>query len=89
MPDLTQILGTVAGAMTTLAFVPQVIKVWRTRSVADISTSMYLIFITGLLMWIAYGWCIGSGPIIVANVITAILAGSVLLMKIKFRERIG
>ena len=88
MQDLTQTLGTIAGVMTTVAFVPQVIKVWQTKSVADISTSMYLIFITGLLMWIAYGWQIGSGPIIIANVVTSMLAGSVLLMKIKFQERV-
>lgn len=87
MSDPFQWLGSIAGAMTTFAFVPQVLRVWRRKSAADISASMYLIFATGLMLWIAYGWQIGSVPLIAANLVTLILAGSVVVMKMMFGER--
>ncbi len=70
--------------MTTIAFVPQVIKVWRSGSAADISTAMYVIFLSGLILWTIYGFCIESWPIVVANVITSVLAAAVLAMKMRF-----
>lgn len=85
MAESVQVLGTVAGVMTTVAFVPQVIKVWCSRSAADISASMYAFFLGGLFLWMAYGWCIGSWPILVANLVTAVLAGAIVVMKFKFR----
>lgn len=77
-------LGHLAGFCTTAAFLPQVLKVWRSRSVRDISLAMYALFVTGLLLWTAYGWVLGAWPIVVANGLTLLLAGSVLVMKLRF-----
>ena len=78
------LIGAVASALTTIAFVPQVWRVWKTRSARDLSLPMYLIFTTGVVLWFVYGLLLGSGPIIVGNAITLVLAGVVVAMKLKF-----
>lgn len=77
-------IGSVAASLTTTAFVPQVIQVWRTRHTQDISLGMYVIFTSGVALWAIYGWMIGSWPVIVANVLTLLLAGFVLSMKLRY-----
>jgi len=76
--------GSSAAALTTIAFIPQAWKVWRTRHTADISLGMYILFTLGVVLWLAYGIQIESWPIVIANSVTLLLAGSVLTMKIKF-----
>jgi MtN3 and saliva related transmembrane protein len=78
-------LGMLAGMLTTAAFVPQVIKTWRTRSTHDISLWMFTLFNIGLALWLAYGVRIGSWPIIVANTITLALALTILYLKIRYK----
>jgi MtN3 and saliva related transmembrane protein len=78
------LVGSVAAILTTIAFIPQVIKVWKTRSARDVSLGMYALFTTGVALWLAYGLMIGSGPVIVANAMTLLLAGAVLVMKLRF-----
>ena len=78
------LLGFVAGVLTTAAFVPQVLKIWKTRSARDISLAMYTVFTTGVVLWLVYGVALGSVPIIVANVFTLALALAVLLMKLRY-----
>jgi MtN3 and saliva related transmembrane protein len=68
------LLGLAAGTLTTMAFVPQVVKTWQSKSAADISFGMFLLFSLGLLLWLLYGLAIHSAPIIVANSVTLILA---------------
>jgi len=82
--DPVTLIGTLAGICTTLAFVPQVWQVYKSRSAKDISLGMYAIFISGVLMWLVYGVMIQAMPIIVANSVTLLLAGAVLLAKIRF-----
>jgi MtN3 and saliva related transmembrane protein len=82
-------LGFVAGACTTLAFLPQVLQVWRTRSAADISLGMYSIFLAGTILWLAYGISSGSAPLIVTNSVTLVLSGAVLTMKLRFARAPG
>lgn len=82
---LVTLLGLTAGALTTVAFVPQVIKTWKTKSAGDLSLGMYSIFCTGVLLWLLYGIIIGDIPIIVANVITLILALIILYFKIMYK----
>ena len=84
MNDFTNIVGFIAAIFTTFAFVPQVIKVWRTRSTADISLGMYSLFTLGVALWLAYGILLDAWPIILANIITLLLAGAVLVMKVIF-----
>jgi len=84
MNDFTNIVGFIAAIFTTFAFVPQVIKVWRTRSTVDISLGMYSLFTLGVALWLAYGILLDAWPIILANIVTLLLAGAVLVMKVKF-----
>ena len=78
------IIGSIAATLTTTAFIPQARQVWRTRHTADISLGMYALFTTGVALWLSYGLLLVAWPIIIANSITLLLAGSVLLMKIRF-----
>ena len=77
-------LGTVAGLCTTIAFLPQVVKVWRTRSARDISLGMYAILAIGIVFWLAYGWILGIWPVIVANAVTLLLVAVVIAMKLRW-----
>jgi len=83
---LIDVFGFAGATCTTVAFVPQVVRIWRTRSAADISAGMYLVFILGLMLWTAYGVLVVSWPIIVANILTMVLAGAVLWMKWRFHK---
>jgi MtN3 and saliva related transmembrane protein len=78
------LVGTAAGALSTIAFVPQVWRIWKTRSARDLSLPMYLIFTAGVALWFVYGLMLGAMPIIVCNGLTLLLAGTVLAMKLKF-----
>lgn len=80
----TELIGYLAAALTTVSFVPQVVQVWRSKHTQDISLGMYAIFTLGIAVWLAYGILLGSAPIIIANCITIVLAGSVLAMKLKY-----
>jgi MtN3 and saliva related transmembrane protein len=78
------LIGSLAATLTTLSFIPQVLQVYRTRHTHDISLGMYTAFTGGVALWLVYGILLGSWPIIIANSITLGLAGSVLIMKIRF-----
>lgn len=80
------LLGTVAGTLTTAAFVPQVLKTWKSRSADDVSLAMFLIFSAGVLLWLIYGMLIGAAPIIIANTVTLALALAILVMKLRFKK---
>ena len=77
-------IGSAAATLTTTAFIPQVWKIWHTRHTADISLGMYALFTLGVALWLIYGILLPSWPIVIANSITLLLAGAVLLMKLKF-----
>ena len=79
-------LGLVAAAFTTLAFLPQVLKVWRTKQAADLSLTTYGLFCMGIVLWLVYGLLIRDIPIIAANVVTLALAGSVLVLAFRYRR---
>lgn len=78
------IIGSVAATLTTTAFIPQAWQVWRTRHTADISLGMYALFTLGVALWLSYGILLTAWPIIIANSVTLLLAGTVLIMKLKF-----
>ena len=80
---MSDLIGMIAGTLTTIAFVPQVWRVWKTRSTRDISLGMYLVFTTGVVFWLAYGLILGAWPIIVANLVTLVLTGTVLALKLR------
>lgn len=82
--NLEMLIGVLAGILTTVAFVPQVLHVYKTRSAKDISFGMYAIFVSGVLLWLVYGWMIMALPVIIANAVTLVLAVAILVGKIKF-----
>lgn len=83
-PVAIKLLGFAAAMCTTLAFAPQVMKVWRTRSTADISLGMFLVLVFGIVLWLIYGLLSGDGPLIACNAVTLVLAGAILFMKLKY-----
>lgn len=78
------LIGAVAAVLTTVAFVPQVWRIWKTRSARDLSLPMYAIFTVGVALWFVYGLELGAWPIIACNGLTLLLAGTVLAMKLRF-----
>lgn len=80
-------IGSTAGALTTFAFLPQVIKVWRTRCADDLSFLTFAVFCLGVALWLVYGVLIASPPLIVTNAITFVLALALVAMKIAFTRR--
>jgi MtN3 and saliva related transmembrane protein len=84
--NLTDWLGYVAATLTTASFVPQAWLIFRTRNVSGISLAMYSAFTLGIALWLAYGVMLGAWPIIIANIITLVLATCILVMKIKHQK---
>lgn len=83
--EASNLLGLLAGTLTTASFLPQVIQTWRSRSAADISLVMFALFSLGVLLWIVYGFIVGALPVIVANVITLLLSMTILILKIRYK----
>ena len=82
--DITTALGLLAGTLTTIAFLPQVIRVWKSKSTKDLSLVMLGTFTTGVFCWLIYGLMIDSLPIILANAITFVLAGANVMLKLRY-----
>lgn len=80
------LLGLVAGALTTIAFIPQVVRTWKTKSAHDLSLGMYSILCTGVLLWLIYGVLIKDIPIILANAVTLSLALTILYFKLAYKD---
>jgi MtN3 and saliva related transmembrane protein len=78
------IIGYVAGTCTTLAFLPQVIRTWKTRSTEDISLGMFSLMVFGIGLWLFYGVVTDDGPLIIADGFSLFLAAMILLMKVRF-----
>lgn len=83
IPALTW-LGLCAACLTTVSFVPQVVRAWRTRSTKDISLTMFLAFASGTVLWIVYGFARGDAPVIAANVVTLALTCTILFFKLRY-----
>ena len=81
-----ELVGFAAAILTTCAFVPQVMMVWRQRGAPGISTGMYTMFIVGIALWLVYGLALRSWPMVIANGITLLLAVSILVMKLYFER---
>jgi MtN3 and saliva related transmembrane protein len=82
-----EVLGYVAATLTTASFLPQVLHTLRTRDVSGISLGMYSAFTAGIALWLAYGLALQAWPIVIANVVTLVLAGTILTMKIRLGRR--
>jgi MtN3 and saliva related transmembrane protein len=82
-----QLLGMTAGALTTAAFLPQVVKTWKTRSAKDLSLGMFSLFCLGVALWLVYGLMVKDLPVIAANLITLMLASILLFFKLRWRDQ--
>jgi len=83
--DYITIIGLMAAALTVVAFFPQLIKVWKTKSTKDISLGMFSIFCIGVFLWFVYGILMQDPPIIVANFLVFIQAFIILMFKVKYK----
>ncbi|WP_027572933.1 SemiSWEET transporter [Bradyrhizobium sp. WSM1743] len=83
-PLMIKLIGFAAATCTTVAYAPQAIKVWKTRSTGDISLGMFLVMVLGLALWLLYGLLSGDAPLVAANAITMLLAGGILVMKLRY-----
>jgi MtN3 and saliva related transmembrane protein len=85
MMDIITIVGLIAAAFTTVALLPQLIKVWKTKSTKDISTGMFTLFCVGVFLWFVYGFYLNDIPIVLANSLAFIQALIILLFKAKYK----
>ena len=82
--NLVTVIGFIAASLTTIAFLPQVIQIWKTKSTKDISLKMYVILCIGVFLWFIYGVMILSLPLIVANSIVLALSLIIVIFKVKY-----
>lgn len=78
------IIGYLAGFFILISIIPQIIKSWKTKSTKDLSLSRYLIYVSGVLLWLIYGIILKNGPMIIVNSINTILAISIIYLKLKY-----
>ena len=85
MIDFYEIIGLVAAVLTTISFLPQVFKTYKTKDTSGLSLTMYIVFFIGVILWTVYGIYINSLSVILANSITAILALYLIFMKLSYK----
>jgi len=83
---LINLTGSIAGILTTISFLPQVYKAWRSKRCDDLSYGMLLTFGMGVVMWLVYGLLVHAPPIVVANAVTLALILTLLSMKSRYRS---
>jgi MtN3 and saliva related transmembrane protein len=81
-----QIIGLIAAFCTTISFLPQVIKTWKSGSAKDLSLGMFSFFCAGVALWLVYGILTKDLPIIAANLLTLILSSTLLFFKLRWRN---
>ena len=83
---LVEVVGLVGATFTTLAFVPQVVKIWKNRSSNGVSLSMYVCMLVGIIIWLAYGILINSIAVIAANILSGVLQVVIIFLTLKNRK---
>ena len=82
--NATTALGMIAATLTTCSFVPQLTKVWRTKSAEDLSYGMFAVFSLGIVLWLVYGMLQRDIPLIAANAVTLVLSVAILVLKLRY-----
>ncbi|MGB7443721.1 MAG: SemiSWEET transporter [Coleofasciculaceae cyanobacterium] len=82
--NIITLIGLLAGTLTTISFMPQAIKTWKSKSAKDISLGMFVIFCSGVFLWIVYGTLVQDLPVVATNLATFVLASTILWMKLKY-----
>lgn len=83
---LVEVIGLLGATFTTLAFVPQVVKIWKNQSSNGVSLSMYVCMLVGIIIWLAYGILINSIAVIAANILSGILQVVIIFLTLKNRK---
>ena len=83
----TELFGSAAATLSTIAFLPQVIKTWKTQSAKDVSYALLMTFSTGCLCWVIYGYQVNAKPVMIANSLTLTLNLVILALKIFFENQ--
>jgi MtN3 and saliva related transmembrane protein len=83
--DVITTLGLTAGALTTIAYLPQLIKTWQSKSAEDLSWGMLITLCVGIILWLIYGVIIQDIPLITANLVTFAFASVILFLKIRYK----
>jgi MtN3 and saliva related transmembrane protein len=83
---MTDLFGFLGAFLTTVAFIPQVVRTWRTRSAEDLSLAMLAVFSAGIVCWLAYGLSLGATPIIMGNIVTLALTAILIALKLSVKE---
>lgn len=81
--DFTFIIGNIAAVLTSVSFLPQAIKIIKTKDTKSISLPMYIMFVIGIALWLVYGFMRDDMPLILANIVTLTLSGLILGFKVK------
>ena len=89
MLPMVNVIGFAAATLTTLSFVPQLVKTWHSRSSGDLSLGMLVAFVAGILLWIVFGVATHAAPVIAANTATLVLASCQIGLTIRYRQRPG
>ena len=84
MNGLINSIGLIAGLLTTMAFIPQVWKIYRTKSGKDISARMFSLFSAGVVLWLIYGILLESMPLILSNAVTLVLSLTIIALKVRY-----
>jgi MtN3 and saliva related transmembrane protein len=84
--QLSDLVGFLAATLTTISFVPQALHTFRTKDVSGISLGMYSAFTVGVALWLVYGILLNAWPVVIANIITLVLAVTILAMKLRYRQ---
>jgi MtN3 and saliva related transmembrane protein len=83
--EFINVLGLIAGTLTTIAFLPQLHKTWTSKSAKDVSSVMMITFCIGVFLWFVYGLAIHAMPVVVSNAVTLVLALLILVLKIRYK----
>ena len=86
MIDIYEIIGLIAAVLTTSAYVPQVLKTWKTKSADNLSLTMYIVMFSGIVLWLMYGIHLNSLAMIIANTATAILTFLLIIFKLRYKQ---
>ena len=85
--DYIEGIGLLAAALTTYSFFPQVYKTWKSKDVSSFSLTTFSLFFCGIICWLVYGIYMQSLSMIIANIVTMVLALIILIFILKFREK--
>ena len=87
--EFAEIMGHIGALLSSITFIPQVIKTWQTKSAGDLSMNMLLIVVTSTVVWLVYAFSLNLLPVIIANSIIFVLSLTLIYFKLSFKKKEG